>query len=101
MSAPTETELQRCVREERALVQPYAHATTARKIMAIAKEMDTARAATDEAMRKVELALEAAEAAIRDAITLEDGLNAYDAQGALDMIADARTTTAPIAQVEP
>jgi len=46
-------ELEKCLEAERALVQPYANATTAKKIIRIGEEMKTARTATDKAVRKV------------------------------------------------
>lgn len=43
--------------EERALVQPYARATTARKIRALNREMRDARAVTNAALRRVRTAV--------------------------------------------
>ncbi len=60
MNMPTDTQrapLSAAIEKERALVQPFAHATTAKKISRILADMDTARAATDEAVKAVEALL--------------------------------------------
>ena len=66
--------LQAAIAAERETVMPYAHATTARRIMAASQAMDDARAVTDAAIERAEKI----EAALREC------LNAITAGGPQD-----------------